>query len=202
MMINRRRVYGGKKLPYDAEIEYLESSGTQWINTGVYPDNKYSFDTKIAVLQDKYICIYWGCRNEGNYLTQNSQCYLNSNNEQTGDANKIHLYSTSTTDNRNWNSGIKPSVGVMYSFAGMTVVSTMKKMIYPITLFAFNVMGSVITNVGLCRIGLFKAYSQGEKIIDMIPVRVGQVGYMYDKVSGRLFGNAGTGSFILGPDKT
>ena len=35
---------------------------------------------------------------------------------------------------------------------------------------------------------------------DLIPVRVGNVGYMYDKVSGQLFGNSGTGNFILGPD--
>ena len=35
---------------------------------------------------------------------------------------------------------------------------------------------------------------------DYIPVRVGQVGYMYDRVSRRLFGNAGTGAFVLGPD--
>ena len=34
-----------------------------------------------------------------------------------------------------------------------------------------------------------------------IPVRVGQVGYMYDRVSGQLFGNQGTGNFILGEDK-
>lgn len=40
----------------------------------------------------------------------------------------------------------------------------------------------------------------GELLGDFIPVRVGQVGYMYDKVSGQLFGNAGTGEFILGPD--
>ena len=40
------------------------------------------------------------------------------------------------------------------------------------------------------------------KIRDLIPVRVGNVGYMYDKVSRQLFGNSGTGDFILGPDKT
>lgn len=27
------------------------------------------------------------------------------------------------------------------------------------------------------------------------------IGYMYDKVSGQLFGNQGTGNFILGADK-
>ena len=34
----------------------------------------------------------------------------------------------------------------------------------------------------------------------MIPVRVGQVGYMYDKVSRELFGNQGSGNFTLGND--
>lgn len=43
--------------------------------------------------------------------------------------------------------------------------------------------------------------TQGTEIImDLIPVRVGNVGYMYDKVSGELFGNDGSGEFILGKD--
>ena len=37
---------------------------------------------------------------------------------------------------------------------------------------------------------------------DFIPVRKDGVGYMYDKISGQLFGNAGTGAFVIGPDKT
>lgn len=43
-------------------------------------------------------------------------------------------------------------------------------------------------------------YSDHSLVGDLIPVRVGQVGYMYDRVRGQLFGNAGTGDFILGPD--
>ena len=38
-------------------------------------------------------------------------------------------------------------------------------------------------------------------LIDLIPVVKDNVGYMYDKVSGQLFGISGTGDFILGPDK-
>ena len=38
------------------------------------------------------------------------------------------------------------------------------------------------------------------EILNFIPVRVGNVGYMYDKVSGKLFENQGTGNFILGQD--
>jgi hypothetical protein len=40
----------------------------------------------------------------------------------------------------------------------------------------------------------------GKRIIDLIPVRKGTTGYMYDKITGKLFGNAGTGTFTLGPD--
>ena len=35
---------------------------------------------------------------------------------------------------------------------------------------------------------------------NFVPVRVENVGYMYDTVSRRLFGNIGTGNFILGSD--
>ena len=46
----------------------------------------------------------------------------------------------------------------------------------------------------------FTIYNNDLIVNDFIPVRVGNVGYMYDKISGQLFGNAGTGEFILGPD--
>jgi hypothetical protein len=47
----------------------------------------------------------------------------------------------------------------------------------------------------------FKMEVNKTLVRDFIPVRVGQVGYMYDKISGQLFSNAGTGNFILGADK-
>ena len=204
MMINRRRVYGGsKKLPYDAEIEYLESTGSQYINTGIKPDNTYTFDTKIAALRDNYNCVYWGVRSAGTPGDFNKQCYCNSNTTDSADdkIRAISLYSTAWTGEGNWTSGIVPTLRTMYSFTNMTVVSTMETMTYPITLFAFNIKGTVNTSMGICRIGAFTAYSSGIKVIELIPVRVGTTGYMYDKVSGKIFGNAGTGAFILGPDK-
>ena len=43
----------------------------------------------------------------------------------------------------------------------------------------------------------------GTNEFDLIPVRKGSFGYMYDRVSGKLYGNAaGTGAFVIGPDKT
>lgn len=46
----------------------------------------------------------------------------------------------------------------------------------------------------------FRATDGGVVITDYVPVRVGQVGYLFDRVSGTLLGNAGTGDFVLGHD--
>jgi hypothetical protein len=50
------------------------------------------------------------------------------------------------------------------------------------------------------RIYSFVASVNGTILRDFIPVRKGTTGYMYDKVSGQLFGNSGSGNFILGPN--
>ena len=47
----------------------------------------------------------------------------------------------------------------------------------------------------------YKHIKNNEVVVDLIAVRIGQTGYLYDKVSKQLFGNMGTGNFILGPDK-
>lgn len=50
------------------------------------------------------------------------------------------------------------------------------------------------------KVSYLKIYKSSELILHFIPVRKNDIGYMYDKVSGQLFGNSGTGSFVLGPD--
>lgn len=46
----------------------------------------------------------------------------------------------------------------------------------------------------------FYVKRNGAIVLHYDSVRVGNVGYMYDKVSGELFGNSGTSDFVLGPD--
>ena len=40
----RNAMVAGKRLPYDAEVEYLESTGTQWIDTGVNVTTSTGFE--------------------------------------------------------------------------------------------------------------------------------------------------------------
>jgi hypothetical protein len=73
---------------------------------------------------------------------------------------------------------------------------------YNIALFGTIHDGVFVTNEPFVGRIYYCQISQGVNLVrDFIPVRVGNVGYMYDKISGKLFENQGTGNFILGPDK-
>ena len=65
-------------------------------------------------------------------------------------------------------------------------------------------MGNTTTNhyPSKGKISYCKLYDNNILVRDLIPVRIGAVGYFYDRVSGQLFGNSGTGAFVIGPDKT
>lgn len=67
-------------------------------------------------------------------------------------------------------------------------------------LFARNLAGEM-QNGAKGKLFRYVHKQRGETIRDMIPVRVGDVGYMYDIPTGRLFGNKGTGAFSFGLDK-
>lgn len=186
--------------PYDAEVEYLQSSGTQYINTGVKPKKTFTFDVKVTFLQANYNCVPFGCRSSGDTSTKGRQCFMNYNTNQYGDG-QLHFFTTTITSSTNWNGGSALSLNVMYTYTGITCSSEMYDMTYPITLFAFNTIGSINASVGICRIGGWTAYNNGVKVMDLIPVRNNNVGYLYDKVSGQLFGNANSsGSFTYGND--
>ena len=52
------------------------------------------------------------------------------------------------------------------------------------------------------RIYYFRLYIDGVLVRDLLPVRIGDVGYMYDTLTGDLLANQGTTDFIVGPDIT
>lgn len=190
--------YAQKKSDEPIFVEYLESTGGQYIDTGVFPDNTYTFDSSVALTQEKYNCVYWGVRSEGNWETLNKQCYLNSNLASgTGINRLVCLYSTSALKSENWSSGIEPAVYEKYELTGMTVVPTMEKMTYPVILFGLNNIGSINTAIGMCRIYRWTAYSNGKTVMDLRPCLHHQTGEpcMYDMVSKKYYMNQGTGEF-------
>jgi len=204
MMINRRRVYGGKKLPYDAEIEYLRGTGTQYIDTGYTPvigDSIYcEFMLDVAASTIYHQALY--SAGTGNYQvifliaqTPNGISGVYIKHFASGAAAILNYYTSVNT----WYTLTVTSAGVS-TIGNHTITSNPKAEIdgNEKTLWLWKRRNNTSPFNG--RIRRFYIKNNGVMKLDLIPVRKGTTGYMYDKVSGKLFGNAGTGEFILGLD--
>lgn len=197
-------------LPYDAQIEYLESTGTQWIDTGIFflasPNNE-----------------------EVNIQFEFTEINTSDNNVIFGafDASGSKRLFTFVGSDKKWktsygsviSSNATASVGTEYTVRlyfrdgkqdltvnGTDVINSSKgSLAIPTTvsqaIFCSKSNGAIISPSKM-KLKSFNMSSNGVKVRDYIPVRVGQVGYLYDKVSEELFGNQGTDDFILGNDIT
>ena len=199
---SRRQLMLEKGRPYDAEIEYLEGSGTQYILTNIPNRSAFSMSLKFMLTSDaSYEAIFGSV---GNYSPRPgfrlyryaTMLYAQSGkniNVKTTTASMENVVITFTATANNGTLSISSNYGT--STTSSCDFSENNKWALFTSLVGGGVSGTITG-----RIYSF-TYSSSEQNVDLIPVRVGNVGYMYDKVSGKLFGNAGTGNFILGPDK-
>jgi hypothetical protein len=201
MTLDLQRISQGggdvKRLPYDAEVEYLESTGTQYIDTGIVVAKTDVIIADVQFLTEatttyNTICEAVVSNSNSIFLRINkalNRFYIRFGNTVTTQS------TTDIGDNRNvyrLSKGefyINGSLHDTFGYKGMPDVSL--------------VIGRVSSNaqfVGKLHSFIIQDVNDVTRL-DLIPVRVGTTGYMYDRVSGQLFGNAGTGDFIVGPDK-
>ena len=201
-----RSMMGGKKIPYDAEVEYLRNIGkTQRINTGIVGGPGLRVQTRIASFEkvnDKwaissfaadarlYVAYQYRSNTDGGYWGGGYGTYF-SGTADTGmaalgvfadlDVQFTDAYQILTVD------GVERARWAKTNYTGTNV--------NPLWLFGHS------SSSFECAIGPTKIWMNGVLVRDFIPVRKDGVGYMYDRVSGQLFGNVGTGDFVVGPDK-
>ena len=174
-------------LPYDAEIEYLESTGTQYIDTGIKfheTDNiNYRIDVKVYVYStaSNYSCIINNMYEKAPYPGTVLRYKNNKVTSEIGSQNSIIIGNTNTVLNISYS----PNDNRKHNVSS--------------TLFAGY--DSKMNPWRFCKLKLYycKLWNRGELVRDYIPVIKDGVGYLYDKVSKRMFGNDGTGNFIAGP---
>ena len=195
LLIRRRGMMKAQQggLPYNAEIEYIRTTGTQYIDTLL----TLTADTTKITCEFQCKINTLGTPSKmyaRSYPSSGLQVYTNQNNMYNQGAsrnvNMTTIYTVtanSTATNRNITvNGLNSSVNFNRSVSNGD----------PIYIF-----GSPDTvECSHADFYYFKLLRNNVLIFDGIPVRVGTVGYMYDRVSGQLFGNDGTGAFTLGPD--
>ena len=192
MLINlRNALMAGKRLPYDAEVEFLESTGTQYINTGIMGASEWHITAQGAATPTTSNCViattssggsFWGNYGAVNYWAVGNGSSWRCSVPYTSIGSFIVSFSASS---------------VQFTVNGETVTRTSA----PDFSKAFCLYSTNGEGYGAkVRVYGCKVYQSGVLVRDFIPVRKGTVGYLYDRVSGKLFGNAGTGDFVLGPD--
>ena len=207
MLGARTAAWSGKHLPYDAEIEFLESTGTQWIDTGVNGYLDFDYDIKFLIptpVSQNYYNSFFGAWNS---IKNNPRqyCFTNFSDQS--------FYCGNSRNNTQLNIGKCPQneIAQFRKYGNTLQLNKIKKTVaysepYELdrTLFLFgtNIKTTIHRALSGTRIYSFELSLGSETILDFIPVRVGTVGYMYDRVSSHLFGKSGTGEFIIGPDKT
>ena len=204
-MEHNRVVY---ERPYDAEVEYLKSTGTQWIDTGVYgtSDTTIEFTSSFGVNSyndSMNIGVVSWTNDEGKSLglTYNATqklFYIFLGTEYRTSRVIPELVSNTAYHFVVKQDGVWIDSQKIYDGYYSGSISTR----YTIPFFA-NInqeTGNLrYSNTGTIFYNL-KIYDGTTLVRDFIPVRVGSVGYMYDRITRKLFGNKGTGNFILGPD--
>ena len=180
----------GAPLPYDAEIEYLQSTGGQWIDMGVGP-------TTGAIAFGYTISGYgsgagvFGQQKAGDrvllWIDSAASGYLDLGSSGSRISYSSADFSRTKTA---YDAPSEPAPRYLYTTA--------------------NSNGSARTTRALVQLRYFQLWDENDVLVrDFIPVRVGTTGYLYDRANptggpngNGLFGNAGTGAFTIGPDKT
>jgi len=200
--------------PFDAKIEYLQSDGNQWIDTGIIAAANFKSEIKADILSpadsswrgllgvrdaNARYAIPVGVKSTSSGGTLYSQFGISGNNFITASSSVVtglHTFITQLTG-----SALSFSVD---GVSGNAEITSVKQIVLPSTsqfLFSTHRDDSTVQSVS-AKVYYCKIWNGGELVFDAIPVRVGQVGYMYDNVSSELLGNIGTGSFTLGNDIT
>lgn len=177
------------------QVEYLESTNVQWIDTGVIDDGNTDFEiAALYVTGEGYFPALLGSRIGGDAIM--ALMFSNSNNlycssNLTIDVNgtlERHLYNFHS-DTRSWSvDDGEPQPNSKTNVTNLTIF-----------LFGYNNPDKRLSDT---RIYSFKATKENAIIADFIPCyrKADNKPGMYDIVSGEFFVNQGTGAdFILGP---
>ena len=179
-------------------VEYLQSSGTQYILTNVVPTNTTGAYAKIVSKNTSSDLLYFGSKGSGNsrfWIGNTSNgLYFGWNTALT----PRPTVSTTTTSIIQMNY-LNNRLNIHNNSTIHTNIATLASNSYPIAIFAGNNAGT-IGNKSSIQLYELKI-SEGNGVIrDFIPCyrKSDNVGGVYDTVTGTFYTNAGSGTFTYG----
>ena len=216
LIAERNAILAGAALPYDAEVDYLESTGTQWIDTGVPYNHTIVFEADIAKTANIASGYLFGILWASGGASTLRRWGVNWSN----DYKRFYPQYYTTTDvfySVDLVNGVKHTIwadankfafdGMVINVTSSTFDPTVDVSVYLLArhTYAPQLDPNPVTGIIAWRIFSCKISNGNTLVRDFIPVRFtnelgNSEGAMYDRVSGQLFRNSGTGAFVIGPD--
>ena len=193
LSVDRRREMSNR--PYDYEVQWLERVGSQYIDTGIKGDLGGTVTTiECYNYQKKCGGIVGASAGDRDYkysirgfTTGNIAFQIGLKGSEVSVDEGNHVFTLARTCKVDGNTVFTTTDG--FNAGSLTVY-----------LFAQNLSGSAAyTNNIPVRLGKITMVRGNTTLRDFIPVVKDNVGYMFDKISGELFGNKGTGNLGIGP---
>lgn len=181
------------------ELDYIESTGTQWVDTGYVPKLTTSIEMDcVLTSQSNYYTPFGERKNNtslGFYMLYSGGWRFMSNSSETSFSTSPPLNQritvTASFGNAMWTNGVNS--GTSRPSKGNT---TNTNSLY---LFTLNDNGSDFGSSTHARMKLygFKIYEENALIRDYHPALNNGVGCLYDEVTGTFYYNLGSGDFII-----
>lgn len=194
---------GGSVLPEGyTQVEYIQSSGTQYVDTGFKPnqDTRVVMDFELLSINGQYADPIFGVRTSATANAYYLWCpgTASSNERYQSGYNNGSTYPAVTrvgrhTVDKNKNVTTVDGVTTEAAYAAFTTAWNM-------LLFQSYNNGNLYSQTTKMRLYSCQTYDNDTLIRDYIPCidPSGEVG-LYDTVDGLFYGNEGTGAFIAGP---
>ena len=189
------------------ELEYIESTGTQYIDTGIVNwNNTLEYEIKLSIEPQSGIKTYFGCY-DGWSTSKNNVPSISTWTDYKVASNFRAGYSSSSGTNIGISNGQTGTI----SLKGNTISwsegsSTSFDRGYDFTVSSSIFLFALHTNSGATEFATTKIYRtkfwlNGELIRDFRPMLdYNNAACMFDMVTGKCFYNQGTDTFITGPE--
>lgn len=174
-------------------LEYIQSSGTQYVDTGVKPDQTYTLEVKYQTAQTSGGGISvsdqsW--QSNGFGIWSNTAVFGNQTPPQN-----VTLYGADPIEVTLNQGGLVVNGEQVWTPTAATFMAGAN-----MTICALNRNGSIAEKL-TGKIYYVRLLSSGQAVRDFVPCKnaSGAIG-LYDTVEGQFYANAGTGTFTAGPE--
>ena len=195
-------VWNNGELPDEYQkIEYIESTGTQYIDTGYIPNQNTGYYIDFIPLEPigtndakQYV-------NAGGRSTSNNRVVLGAYKQYDGGDFVFHTFKTNPKLVQNVRTEFEVKNKKIYFDDGTITSINVSNFTSPNTLILFGANGNPVERIAKARLYSFKLYNADDTIKELIPAKnSNDVVGLYDIINNVFFTNDGTGSFIAGPD--